>query len=187
MPTIVNNGDAEMMFLGSVVEQNGDLLAIHRLEGGNMMSAYSFNQDKMINVLQDADTLLSPTSWQLGYFQLDSVARFLQRGPARQYRVGWSDRNINNFPSVAKIVASKNVRAALRRMIHKEYPTFESAYESARRNDSCVAFDRQMAVAYTGEILFKGNSVAVVVDTGKVRFRDKWQFLQAELEKICER
>ena len=88
---------------------------------------------------------------------------------------------------MAKIVASKNVRAALRRMINKEYPTFESAYESARRNDSCVAFDRQMAVAYTGEILFKGNSVAVVEGTGKVRFRDKWQFLQAEMEKICER
>lgn len=187
MPTIVSNGDAEMMFVGSVVEREGDLLAIHRLEGGNVMSAFSFNQDKMVHVEQDADALLAPTSWQLGYLQLDSVARFLQRSPQRQYRVGWSDRNVPNFPSIAKIIASRHVRDAMRRMINKEYPTFTAAYESARRNDSCVAFDRQMAVAGTGEILFKGNTVGHIDGNGQTNFRDSWKFLQAELEKICER
>ena len=99
-------GDAEQMFLNSVVEVEGVPIAIHGWAGdGEKMAGINILTGATVSLARDADLLLAPTRHQLGYQQVGSQAIFLQRRPVRQYRVGWCDRNVDGMNSARDLAS----------------------------------------------------------------------------------
>lgn len=182
MTCIVSDADADQLFRGSVCQYEDSLYAIIGVNGDGKLSAMNILTDDMENIPQDADKITCPTNWQLGYLQLDSVARYMERVPARQYKVGWTRGTIPDFPSVDRLVGVKKYRDAFRKMVQGEYPTFAATIGHSA-GDRRVAFERQWAIQNGTELMYRGHRVGLVVG-GEIHLSDGWKFLQQSLEVL---
>lgn len=184
MATIVSIGDAEQMFLNTIVEVEGVPHAVHAwTEEGEKMQALNILTGASVALPRDADLLLSPTHYQLGYQQIGSQAIFLQRRPVRQYRVGWCDRNVDGMSSVRDIARSKASMESFKRMLNRDYPSMARAFQQAVQKEICLAFDRQFAVDYRGRLIYKGNQVGTF-DGERISLMDNRKYLAHQLEQL---
>lgn len=177
-------GDAEQMFLNSVVEVDGVPVAIHGwAEDGEKMAGINILTGAPVALARDADLLLAPTHYQLGYQQVGSQAIFLQRRPVRQYRVGWCDRNVDGMNSVRDLARSKSYLESFKRMLNRDYPSMTRAFQQAVQKEICLAFDRQFAVDYRGRIIYKGTQVGTF-DGERIGLMDNRKYLAQQLEQL---
>lgn len=182
MPTIVSMPDAEQMYMNTFVEVDDSLVGVHTWDGERLAGVNVLTGEK-VSFERDADRIFSPVKHMLGYMQIAGTATFLQRRPIRQYRVGWSDRNVDGLPSTTQILRSKSLMESFVKMLRHEYPGMSRAYRGAIANDSRVAFDRQFAVDYAGRILYKGNHVGNY-DGKKFTLAEKRQYLKPQLDQL---
>lgn len=184
MATIVSMGDAEQMFLNSVVEVEGVPIAIHGWAGdGEKMAGINILTGATVSLARDADLLLAPTRHQLGYQQVGSQAIFLQRRPVRQYRVGWCDRNVDGMNSARDLARSKPYLESFKRMLNRDYPSMARAFQQAVQKEICLAFDRQFAVDYRGRLIYKGAQVGTF-DGECISLMDNRKYLAHQLEQL---
>lgn len=183
MPTIVSTGDAEQMYQNTIVEIDGQPLIVHGWADGEKLACMNILTGEQFSTAADADKIMAPTVHQLGYVQIGSEAVFLERRPVRQYRVGWSDRNVTGMPSTSQLLRGKVLMDSFRRMLKREYPSLNRAFAAAQARDSRLAFDRQFAVDYRGRIIYKGSHVA---DYDGVTFKinEARKYLLPQLEQL---
>lgn len=184
MPQIVSNADADQMFTHSVCQVENDLVFVIGCNGNNTMNVHSILSNKQYAVAQDADLIVAPLDFQLGYYQDGSAAVYLERKPQRQYRVGWYSRNTASFPSPDRILGRASTRLSLKRMVEKEYPTFQRACEDSVKNEARIAFERQWAVDYRGRIHYKGNIVGSWSKEAGTQLSPEFGYLQSQLENL---
>lgn len=184
MPTIVSAGDAEQMYMNTVVEVEGQPIILHNWADNGDMVGVNILTGASLTVPRDADLLMAPSQHQLGYLQISNEATFLQRRPVRQYRVGWCDRNVEgmNF-SARDLVRTKAIMNAFRNMLNRDYPSLNRAYESAKSKECRLAFDRQFAIDYRGNILYKGGHVGAY-DGKNIVLKNDRQYLSTQLENL---
>lgn len=167
MTTRLSPGDVEQLYRNSIVEYNVRLAAVRDIiyqdgDDSCKLAIRYLGETKNILIDPDPDEIHCPTEpYRLGYFQDGEVAHYLSRAPRRQYRVGWSEENVNNL-SVTAVV--RNGAKFLENLSGK-YMTFKEALAKSVETSGRYAFDRQFAISEGGTILYyKGQGICRIKD-----------------------
>lgn len=163
--TTISRDDAHQMFSGCLVEHDDKLAFVRDIvdDGDDFKLAICYLGSRTNTLVEaDPDKILCPTTpYRLGYVQLtDGECAYLSRSPARQYKVGWCEGNVNNF----SVTALRRMGATLQENLRGVYLSFNDAYEKAKATQGRVAFDRMFAIDSRGVIHYKGNGICYYKD-----------------------
>lgn len=105
---------------------------------------------------------------RLGFINAKRSVIYASRIPIRRYKVGLSKENMLfetldvGYPDggMAMLQHCKSLQSVeLGDTIFNRYPTIEEAFELLEAGHSCVAFDRQFAMASNGKLFYKTQVV----------------------------
>ena len=126
-----------------------------------------FSNDIIVeDFLDDVIELATPS---LGMCNTRDGAFFIQRKPSRVMKGGvvidtlqkTAVRNLRD--SEGNMFRFSTGYSKLNHMFNKDYPTLEESVRAAKDAHRSIAFDRQFAVCWDGNIYYKGNTKAVGV------------------------
>lgn len=169
--TILSVEDAHQLYLGTIVEFNGELYYVMEVEnrrgGAPSLQCRNLQTSLVTNIPAEPDLVCCPTGeYRLGYVQYNAVeAGFLQRGPRRQFRVGWSEHNVAGL----RITQAVRLGEKFVNNMKGIYPNFESALKQSIGASGIAAFDRQFAIYRGREIFYMGSPIGYY-DTEKETF-----------------
>jgi hypothetical protein len=116
----------------------------------------------------DEVSFSAPTQ-RLGFINVKGSVLYLSRTPIRRYKVGLSKENlqIRYLDCVQYPAGTAQTQAYVKDMtcieladcIMGKYPSLTEAYVRCESGSKAVAFDRQFAVNYHGEIIYKTRVV----------------------------
>lgn len=131
-----------------------------------------------------------PPSVRIGYVNLGTNCVYMHRIPARRYKIGLNEENIELVQQEHELSRAEKEMAnhILGRMdsinlynsLMGNYPGIENALEEAVENNGYVAFDKQFAIGPNKDIYYKGKRVGEFREGG-VQFYSGYSHLSKAL------
>lgn len=131
-----------------------------------------------------------PPSFRLGMCTLDGLTAYITRIPVRKMGIGLSSENINvalvgdTGRYFSDVIHLFNGNWLVNTFLGN-YPSISEALSLAKKYNGVVAFDRQMAVSYKGEVYYKTKKVGKYVTSVPapfVSFTAKFSYLNKILD-----
>lgn len=161
--TQITVDDAHQLFLGCIVEYEGRLVWVRDIRStaeGTMLEVRDILTQRNLSIPADPDMITCPTGdYRLGYVQDRENAVYLSRAARRQYRVGWSDGNVNGLNPMRM---TRN-GASFVNNLKGIFMSYKEALDNCKQHGGVWAFDRMFAIASNGEHLcYKGQAIAII-------------------------
>lgn len=174
--------DISQRLSGSVVRYKGEPVYINEAMGLKYVLITHLETDENENVLY---TTLDLTPVPLGNVFVDGNVAYVQRKPARKWKQGLSNDNMN-VKSFQPVRVLRNISKPVIKAIKGEYPSVEGAFQKVRNGEYMgCPFSREWAVImHDGDlsIVHRGEIVGYVTDK-TIRLLPEKHYLQ---ESLCQ-
>lgn len=175
--------DINQRLTGSVVRYKGEPVLVGEVVGakGHVSITHLYTDENERVLYTDLD--LTPVP--LGNTFVNGNVAFIQRKPARKWKQGLSNDNMN-VKSFVPVRGLRNTSDAVIRTIKGEYPSIEDAFQKVRSGEyQGCPFSREWAVVmYDGDlsIVHRGEIVGYVTDK-TIKLMPEKYYLQ---ESLCQ-
>ena len=154
---------------------------------GNTLHVMMLEGRGEYDVVYDPSTC-TPVGGRIGNVNYNGGVCYVSRKPSRQFQIGINANN-TTFSTVGPDPTGR-VRAAIQGLtkevivdaINGKYPPFREARRRATEREGTVAFDRQFAVDFLGQIYYRNKRVGIIdaahVGVENVVFDEDFKYLQ---------
>lgn len=159
MPNEINNIDIDQLYSDSLVRYKGDVVKVEEVAGRNM--CLFFLKDRSKKDVKYNPNDFSPIRERIGYVNYNSRAVYVTRTTKRLYSIGITSRN-SRFRSRYQAAPEPIRRLTAREIVDaldNKYPSIKEALQQFRDEYSSVAFDKQFAINYHRQIIFKETDI----------------------------
>lgn len=182
---------ARQFLVGSYVLYNGNIILVNDIHGDGLVEfSYFDHPDRWEETaLQNID--LSPMP--LGYMNMDNKAAFLARVPARQFRQGIREGNLQIYDGGAWRRVMGRLPQAFINTVRGNYPTVDRCFMEIYNNGKeSRAFSRKFAIKSgknkeLSPLHYRGNNVGTISPDLNFKLKNKFGFLKESLVEILEK
>lgn len=177
--------DLRTMYQHSVVLWKGVPVYISEIDEAYKVKIFDLGVQKYKIVKWIPENFIPP-SVRIGYVNMGTNCFYAHRIPARRYKIGLSSDNVIRLEQDHRMspaekeeagnILSRFKSTSLYDALMNKYPSLEEAFQEAKDNNGYVAFDKQFAVGYDGQVFYKGRQVGNYMN-GAVEFKDSFSHL----------
>ena len=162
--------DLRTFFVNTVCMYNNKPVKVREISYNKVFHMLDLLTQKTI-IAPDALKNISPPVRRLGMINLLSSVLYLKRMPYRKYQVGINKNNtkietlIVPYPQGrdnTKAICSDFSSPDLANCLLNRYPSIKECWEFVNEFEGAMAFDKQFAVDYSGQIFYKTLYVGVL-------------------------
>lgn len=191
--------DLAQMYANSLLIHKNKPLLVERFYTKTEVNAFDLTTQRNVVLKEVNHEDFKAPGRVFGFVNIDGYVVYVSRTSIRRYKVGLSNENmaldcpkaherVMGGHKVAGIITSPEICDA----IFNRYPTISEAWNRVKdRVDNIVAFDRQFAVDYRGDIYYKTTKVGTVLKNPKtnndIRWFDNYTHLNILLDNNYEK
>ena len=180
--------DLKTMFLRTLVIYKGSLVFVSEICPDRSCLLFSLKTQKQMTLENPFDDF-STQAMRIGMVNLHAHCLYVERLPVRKWRVGLdlSNLSVHAFPECGENYRKSKAEfdtltcSAIAKAVFSEYPSYKEAYESVKKYNGIMAFDKQFAISSNGELFYKHYHVGEATDAGPVLLK-KYQYLEQVME-----
>lgn len=185
--------DIIQLFQGVLVRYKDSVVKVEDVLGDKRLLVFDLATQRRKHINFNLEELSAPIG-RIGFVNHGNWAFYVTRRPLRRYNAGLIKNNIKidavDYPNPARLqlrvageeVSNLKLRTVLN-SINGEYPSLEEALQKAKDSNGVYAFDRQFAITYDRNILFRTQFVGILPPrtTKKERIVFKQEFEHLDL------
>lgn len=169
--------DQVQQYAGCLVQYKDEIVLVLDVTGKGFHIRYA--KDKSEVLVPFEYDKFKPIETRLGFINEQGVVLQAERSPCRRYHVGLCSRNVQVNHSVCKnnsnvdrvglavLLTTDFSHPAFIKTVKNEYPPFKTALEEANDLKGAVAFNRQLALDYRGNAVYRDKIVGTVIKGAK--------------------
>jgi len=169
--------DQIQQYQGCLLQYKDEIVLVLDISGKGFHIRYA--KDRTENCVPFEYDKFKPIETRLGFINEQGVVLQAERFPCRRYHVGLCGRNVQFNHSVCKnnadvdriglavIISVDFTHPAFIKTVKNEYPSFKSAFEQANDLRGAVAFNRQLALDYRGNAVYRDKIVGTITKGAK--------------------
>ena len=194
-------GDIRQYYQGSLILHKGKPVFVERVHDHRSVMIRDIRTGHTSDVPFNEQDFQNP-AFRLGMVNIQGTVLWTSRQPIRRFSVGINNNNFcARFAEKANRIDPHRLQDALYKVndlrcseladcIEGIYPGFNSAYEQAMAIRGIIAFDKQFAIAYDGDLIYKLTTVGKVKPDDNISedvFIDKYKYLNQLLGNRYEK